>query len=232
MKKLFLFTTCLLATVMINAQTLDEIVKKFTEANKLDKISNIKTVKITANMSMMGMEMPVTMWMKSPNKIKNVMSINGQDMIQVFDGVKGYMVNPMAGSTDAVEMTEEQINSLTRNNLLKNKVAEYLKDGKLALEGEETINGKPAFKIKVNIPEATSTMYIDKESYFVVKTLTDINQGGQSMTVESYPSEYTETNGLMLPMKTTASAGGMDMVTTFTKVEVDIPMEDSVFVAK
>lgn len=232
MKKLFLFTACLLATVMINAQTLDQIVKKYSETNKLDKISNIKTVKITANMSMMGMEMPMTMWMKSPNKIKNVMSINGQDMIQVFDGVKGYMVNPMAGSTDPVEMTEEQINSLTRNNLLKNKMAEYLKDGKLTLEGEETVNGKPAFKIKINNPEASSTMFIDKESYFVVKTLTDINQGGQSMTVESYPSDYTETNGLMLPMKTTASMSGMDMVTTFTKVEVDIPMEDSLFVAK
>ena len=232
MKKLLLIATCLLAAIVINAQSLEDIVKNYTVANKLDKLDGIKTVKVTANMSMMGMEMPMTMWLKSPNKIKNVMSINGQDMIQVFDGVKGYMVNPMAGSTDPVEMTEEQINNLTKNNLLKNKVAEYLKDGKLALEGEEIINGKPAFKVKVNIPEASTTMYIDKGSYLVVKTLTNINQGGQSMTVESYPSDYTETNGLMLPMKTTVSASGMDMVTTFTKVEVDIPIDDSVFKAK
>ena len=232
MKKLLLIATFLLAAVVINAQSLEDIVKKYTAANKLDRLSGIKTVKITANMSMMGMEMPMTMWLKSPNKIKNVMSINGQDMIQVFDGVKGYMVNPMAGSTDPVEMTAEQIKTLTNNNLLNNKVAEYLKDGKLALQGEEAINGKPAFKIKVNIPEASSTMYIDKESYLVVKTSTDINQGGQSMTVESYPSDYTETNGLLLPMKTTSSATGMEMVTTFTKVEVDIPVDDSVFNAK
>jgi hypothetical protein len=143
------------------------------------------------------------------------------------------MVNPMAGSTDPVEMNEEQINSLTRNNMLKNKVADYLKDGKLSLDGEDTVKGKPAFKVKINIPEASSTMFIDKDSYLIIKTLTDVNQGGQSMTIESYPSEYTETSGLMLPMKTTATISGMgDMVTTFTKVEVDVPMEDSVFVAK
>ena len=41
----------------------------------------------------------MTMWMKNPNKIKTVTSINGQEMIQVFDGVKGYTVNPMTGST-------------------------------------------------------------------------------------------------------------------------------------
>ena len=121
MKKLLLIATFLLAAVVINAQSLEDIVKKYTAANKLDRLSGIKTVKITANMSMMGMEMPMTMWLKSPNKIKNVMSINGQDMIQVFDGVKGYMVNPMAGSTDPVEMTAEQIKTLTNNNLLRSE---------------------------------------------------------------------------------------------------------------
>jgi hypothetical protein len=59
-----------------------------------------------------------------------------------------------------------------------------------------------------------------------------VNQGGQVMTVESYPSDYTETNGVVLPMKTTTSVSGMDFVMNFTKVEVDIPMEDSIFTIK
>ena len=49
---------------------LSEIVKKYTEATKLDKVANLKTIKITGNMSAMGMEMPMVMWMKNPNKIK------------------------------------------------------------------------------------------------------------------------------------------------------------------
>jgi hypothetical protein len=52
------------------------------------------------------------------------------------------------------------------------------------------------------------------------------------ITVETYPSDYTETNGVLLPMKTTTSTSGMDIVISFTKVEVDIPIEDSVFKLK
>jgi hypothetical protein len=52
------------------------------------------------------------------------------------------------------------------------------------------------------------------------------------MTVDSYPSDYTLNNGIMMPMKTTSSMGGMDMVMTVTKVEVDTPIEDSIFKLK
>jgi outer membrane lipoprotein-sorting protein len=233
MKKLFLFTNCLLAAVMINAQSLNEIVKKYTEANKLDKMSSFKTIKITAKMSMMGMDMPMEMWMKNPNKIKTVTSINGQDMIQAYDGVKGYTVNPMGGSTDPAEMSPDQVTSIAQNNLFQNYMADYLKDGKLTLDGEESVNGKPAFKIKAAIlPSANAIIFIDKSSYQLVKTTADVNQGGQSMTVDAYPSDYTETNGVILPMKTTTSMSGMDMVMTITKVEVDVPMDDSIFKLK
>jgi hypothetical protein len=53
-----------------------------------------------------------------------------------------------------------------------------------------------------------------------------------TVVVDSYPSDYTETNGVMMPMKTTTSAQGMDIVINFTKVEVDVPMEDSIFKIK
>ncbi len=108
MKKLIFIMAGLIVMSVISAQSLDEIVKKYTEANKLDKVASLKTIKITANLSVMGMEMPMVMYMKNPNKIKSVTSFNGQDMINVFDGVKGYSVNPMTGSTDPVEMTPEQ----------------------------------------------------------------------------------------------------------------------------
>lgn len=233
MKKLVLIITCFFAVAVINAQSLEEIVKKYTVANKLDKMSDIKTLKITANMSMMGMEMPMEMWMKNPNKIKTVTNINGQEMIQLFDGEKGYMVNPMAGSTDPVEMTAEQIKDLERNNIFQDYMANYLKEGLLTLESEESVNGKPAFKIKAAINATTTAhMFIDKSTYLLVRTTADVTQGGQAMTVDSYPSDYTETNGILLPMKTTTSMSGMDMVLTFTKIEVDIPIDDSVFAVK
>jgi hypothetical protein len=53
-----------------------------------------------------------------------------------------------------------------------------------------------------------------------------------TITMDTYPTDYTETNGFLIPMKTTTSAQGMDFLINFTKVEVDIPMDDSVFKIK
>ncbi len=233
MKKLLLGVSLLFAFAAINGQSLEDIIGKYTLANKLDKIGNIQTIRISAKTSVMGMDMPMEMWMKNPNKLKSVTSFNGQDIIQVFDGEKGYMVNPMAGSLEPVEMTADQIKQADRNNMFNNYMARYLKEGKLTLEGEEDVNGKPAFKIKTDLDgTGTATMFIDKSSYLIVKTVATVNQGGTDMTVESFPSDYTETSGILVPMKTTVSASGMEIVTTFTKVEVDVPMEDSVFKIK
>ena len=228
MKKLIFIMAGLIIMSCINAQSLDEIVKKYTEASKLDNVANVKTIKITATMSVMGMDLPMTLWMKNPNKIKSVTSINGQDMIQVFDGTKGYSVNPMTGSSDPVEMTPDQVKQTLRTNMFQNYLAEALKKGQLSLEGEENVNDKPAFKIKFDADGIVSYIDIDKSSYYVVKTSTTNN----GVVVDSYLTDYAETNGVVVPMKTSTSAQGMVMVMNFTKVEIDTPMEDSLFTVK
>jgi hypothetical protein len=233
MKKMIFVMAGLIMMSVISAQSLDEIVKKYTEANKLDHVANLKTIKITANMSMMGMEMPMVLWMKNPNKIKSVTTFNGQDMIQVFDGEKGYVVSPMTGSTDPVEMTSDQVKQTLRSSMFQNYMANYLKNGQLALDGEDKVNDKPAYKIKATVEGGTViNMFIDKSSYFLVKTSTTTSQNGMTVTLDSYPTDYTETSGVMIPMKTSTSAQGMDILINFTKVEVDVPMEDSIFKIK
>jgi outer membrane lipoprotein-sorting protein len=218
---------------VINAQTLDEIVKKYTEVNKLDHVASLKTIKITAKLSMMGMEMPTVMWMKNPDKIKTVTTVNGQDMIQAFDGEKGYTVSPMTGSTEPVEMTPDQVKQTVRSNIFQNSMVKYLKNGQLTLAGEDKVNDKPAYKIKATLEGGTVIdMFIDKSSYFLVKTSTTVSQGGMTVVVDSYPSNYTETDGVLIPMTTTTSAQGMDILINFTKVEVNVPMEDSIFKIK
>jgi hypothetical protein len=226
MKRLFFILTGLTIMSVINSQSLDEIVKRYTLANKLDKVSSLKTIKITGNMSMMGMQMPMTMWMKNPNKIKTVTNMNGQEMIQVYDGVKGYTVNPMKGSNSPVEMNSEEIKQIIRTNMFQNYMAEYLKNGQLSLAGDENVNNKSAHKLKATIEGGTVVnLFIDKSSYLMVK----ISTNSSGMTLDAFPSDYKETNGFLIPMKTSTTAQGMQFVMNFTKVEVDIPIDDSVF---
>jgi outer membrane lipoprotein-sorting protein len=233
MKKFLSVLAGLLVVAALNAQSLDEIVKKFTAANKYDKISQLSTIRISGKMSMMGMDIPMELWMKNPDKIRTVVNFNGQEMITAFDGKKGYTINPMAGSTSPVEMSSDEIKNAQGNNMFRNTLAEYHKDGKLTMLGEENVNSKPAFKIKADVGNGnTAIMFIDKSTYLLSKTTSTVSTQGQMVTADAYPSDYKEVNGLMVPMKTTTSAQGMDMVLTFTKVEVNTPMEDSIFTLK
>ncbi len=223
----------LIAITAAYAQTIEEIVAKYTVANKLDKISSFKTIKITGKVSIMGMDLPVEMWMKNPNKIKTVTSMDGQENIQVFDGEKGYIVNSMMGSSEPVELSPDQVAQLQNSNVFQNTLDKYLKNGQLSLLGEENVNGKPAYKVKASLEGGLSaTLFIDKSSFYLIKQIADINQGGVNMSVESYPSDYKDISGIVLPMKTSTSMSGMDVITSYTSIEVDIPIDDSVFSIK
>jgi hypothetical protein len=234
MKKIILILALLIPASIISAQSLEEIVKKHSAAMKTDQLANIQTIKITAKISAMGMEFPMTMYMKNPNKIKSVTNFNGQEMITVYDGEKGYMINPMTGSSDPVELTGAQLKQVQDNNAFQNDLIRYFKNGQLTLEGDDNVNGNPAFKLKANV-EGGNPIYmsIDKNTYFLVKTSTKVDQMGQTMDIDTFMSDYTDNQGVVMPKKATSSSGGTEMsVMTFDNVEVNIPMEDSLFQIK
>lgn len=234
MKKLLFLMTGLIAVTVINAQSLDEIVKKYSTAIKSDQLANVKTIKITGKMSGMGMEMPMVMYMKNPNKIKVVYSFNGQEMVSVFDGEKGYMINPMTGSSNPIELKGDQLKQVENNLIFRNEIMNYFNKKQLSLDGEESVNGKPAYKLKVIVEGGSPIyMFIDKSSNLLVKTITAIDQMGTSMNVETFMTDYSDESGVVMPKKTTAMANGMEAaVITFDKIEVNLPMEDSLFKVK
>jgi hypothetical protein len=230
MKKSILLLAAVFAVVAIHAQTAEEIVKKYTVANKLDKLSGISTVKITGKMSMMGTEMPMELWMKNPDKLKQVMSYNGQDIVSAIDGAKGYVINPMSGSNTPTEMPLSQVEQSKNSLIYYNFLDAYLKNGKLTLDGSENVGDKPAFKLKI-VMEGGTTMwaFIDKSSYLMVKATVNANSNGVDVVADVIYSDFKDNNGVFLPMKQSTTANGMDFIMIYDKVEVNIPMEDSIF---
>jgi outer membrane lipoprotein-sorting protein len=227
MKKLIFVFAGLMAFSVINAQSLEEILNKYSIAQKIDLLTNLKTIKITYKMSIMGMETQVERWLKNPNKMKVITNMNGMESITVFDGEKGYFVLKMGDAQKVTEMTPDQANDLRRENIFENYLMNYYNDGLLTLESEEIVNEKPAFKIKAIIKDGFIYTFIDKSSYLMVKQSIHGNQEG--IIAESFPSEYAENNGVFLPMKMKGLFMGADAITTVTNVEVDIPMDDIIF---
>ena len=233
MKKIVIVLTGLLVACVINAQTLDEIVKKYSSAMKTDKLVSISSIKVSGKVSAMGMELPLVMTMKNPNKIRVTYSLNGQDMVTAFDGEKGYAINPMTGSTEPVEITGEQLKQVQNQNAFRNELLDYFKEGKLTLEGEENINGNAAHKLKAESENGPVMMFIDKASYRLVKTSAKVDRMGTMMDVDSYMTDYVDIEGVVMPKKITQMANGEEAaVITFENIEVNIPIDDSVFKLK
>lgn len=231
MKKIGLLFTALAAVCILDAQSLDAILKQYSSAINTDKLASIKTIKITGKMSAMGMEMPMVMYMKNPNKIKVTYSFNGVDMVSVFDGVKGFTMNPMMGSAEPIELTGEQLKQVQNNNAFRNELLTYYNNKQVTLEGAEDVNGKPANKLKITVDGGNPIyMCLDKGTGLIVKTSTTVEQMGTTMNVDSYMTDYVDTKGVIMPKKTTAMANGMEAATiSFDLIEVDVPMEDSLF---
>jgi len=233
MKKSILILVAVFVAVAINAQTAEEIIKKYTTANKLDKLSGVSTVKITGKMSMAGMDVPMELFMKTPDKLKTVITFNGQQIVTAIDGTKGYSINPMSGSNDPTEIPINQIEQSKSSLVFYNYMEEYLKKGKLTLEGSENVGDKPAFKMKIDMDGGTvMRAYIDKSSYLMVKSTISGSSNGTAVNADITYSDFKDNNGVFLPMKQSTSTNGMDIVLVYSKVEVNIPMEDAIFKLK
>lgn len=232
MRKSIVFMAIVLTASVCSAQTLDEIVNRYYAANGTEILEKATTIFMEGNMSQMGTEMPMTLMVKKPNKVKVVISFSGMEIITAFDGEKGFMVNPLTGATEPVEIPQEQLGSVQEYNMFRDNMLEAYKGGRLTLDGEEAVDGKAAYKLTITDEAGNATTaFIDKESCLTVKTVSKVEQMGQEMEVESYVKEYMDVNGAKFSKVIRQFVNGMELGgMTFTKIELDREIDDAVFV--
>jgi len=239
MKRLTLLSLAIIFAVStVKSQTLEEIIRQYSAAIKKDQLANIKTAKMTGRMSVQGMDMSITRYVKSPNKLRisQKMNVSGlpfgeQETIIIFDGERGYLINSMLGP-QPVPLTDQQLQEYQKSNILNNELLEYYNNKQITLEGSEDVNGSPAHKLKItpNIEGITSIyMFIDKNRGLITKSIVVVEQMGTQITMESFMSDYTEINGVVFPKKTVTSAMGTEIIMLIDQVEVNIPMDDDLF---
>jgi len=234
MKKLLLVLPMIALVAAANAQSVDEIVKKNYLAHGFDKIKNASSIYIEGKAVQMGTELPMILQMKKEGKVKLTMTFNGMDIVTAFDGQKGWMINPMTGSDTPTEIPSEQLTDIKKNDLYHSQLVEFLNAGKLKLDGEEDVDGKPAYKLEAT-PDSGSPIYffVDKNSYLLMKTSTTVNAMGQDMTVDTYVKEYSDESGYKFAKVSSTFINGQESgLITFDKFELNKEMDDSIFTLK
>jgi outer membrane lipoprotein-sorting protein len=213
--------------------SLDEILLKYYEATGIDHIKEWNTLTMTGKTKAQGMEFPVTIYMKRPEKIRVEVEIQGNKMLQVFDGQAGWSVAPWSGSSDPQDMTPDEIKGMKEQADFEGTLFNWkVKGHKAELIGKEDMEGTPVYKIKViRSDENIETYFIDAENFVPLKISSVTKIQGNETESEGYPSNYKDVNGAMMPFSIENKYKGQTVShVVIDKYEINKEIADSLFV--
>jgi outer membrane lipoprotein-sorting protein len=232
MKRTFIVIALILfALAGTQAQSLDDVLAKHFAAAGQDKVADVKTFYAKMKMSMMGMDMPMIIQLKRPDKFRTEVEVMGQKIISGFDGVNGWMKNPMAGSGITDLKGAELKQAMSQADQLEGELYNYAAKGKTAeLIGKVNTDGKDAFRIKLTDADGTvKDYYIDADTYLISKMKAKVETMGQTLDVETKILEYKDINGIKVgsKMEIVTPMGNQSMV--MEEVKLDEAMDDAIF---
>jgi len=229
---LSLILTALFTPALV-AQTVDEIVAKHIAATGgADKIKSIKTIRMNGKLEAQSMEAPFVMLVKQPNMLRNEITVQGLVLVQAWDGKSGWDIVPFTGKKDPEAVTADEAKELQDQADLWPLLDYQSKGNKVELLGKDKIEGSDAYKLKLTRASGdVEIVYLDTDSFLEIKEESTRNIRGSEQQTETSYSDYRDTNGLMLPYAIESSVKGSPdkQKITVEKVEVNVPVEDSVF---
>ncbi len=230
MKKSLFVLSALLLTIYAGGQDLDNIVKKHLKAINAAKLSEFKSLMVKGSLSQQGMILDMLMYEKAPDKLKAVTTFNGMDIVQIVNGDKGIMINPMMGSTEPVNIPPDQIESIKSSSMLGSSIEKEYKAGNLETDGEGEVDGSPAYKIKVKSPVGDRTVYIDKKTYYITQISMSVSQMGTDYDVDMKMSNFETIDGVPLAKTIDTYMNGMAAGSlTYDSIQFNVSIDDSEF---
>ena len=223
----------LLVGYFAQAQNVDDIIAKNIKARGGEKnIQDIKTIKSTMKMSMMGMEFPMTVYVKNNESTRIEMEFMGQAMITVVTPTAGWMSQGGTIQDIPAENLADARASTAQQNPLNNPLVDYKNKGtKITYEGTEKVDGKDAYKLKIVTKDTTELiLFIDKETNLEFKSIVKQNMMGQEAEMEVVMKDNKYVGNVLIPHLIEMYQAGQNMGTiTFDKIEVNIPIDDKLF---
>ena len=218
----------------LRAQTADEIVSKHIEAlGGKTVVSGIKSVVMesTVDVGEMGQATSTT-YIINGKAFKNESDFNGMKIIQVVTDKSGWTVNPPAGQTTPVALTDEQVKIGQTQTLVGGPLIDYAAKGyKLELIGKDTTGGVTDYKLRLTgVTGVEPTYYISAKTWLLDKEVDKVSAQGQEVETTTRYSDYKKAEGgyvyagtrsVVLPQLT--------LTITNKKVEVNKEIDPKIF---
>ncbi len=233
MKKLIVTTLALsifVLTGFVQAQSLDDVLAKYIKATGLETLAHASSFQLTAKISQMGMELPMIMKIKKPNKFRIEMEMQGQKMIQAYDGEKGWMIAPWV-SPDPQDLSGTQLKDAFDQADMEGELYNYKKKGhSIEFIGKVNLDGKPAYKLKLTTKDGNlKTYFIDADTYLITKVKATVKANGQSVDITQNMLDYKTFDGVTMAMKIESQSPMGKAVVTMEDIKLNVDFDDAIF---
>lgn len=216
------------------AQTADDIVARYVAARGgIEKLRAIHTMTLTGKLIGPGMDAPIVVVLKQPNKFHMDMTVQDKTITQVFDGNITWQIQSLGGKTGAELLTGgESINIQDQADITGVLVDYKAKGHQVELVGKETIGGVECYKLKATLKTGTvMVQYLDAGTYLEVREELIRTTDGKQTTIEETVGNYESTGGVLFPRlydsNTKGSADHYRLV--IDKIELNLPVDDRLF---
>jgi hypothetical protein len=170
-----------------------------------------------------GIKGELTIYQTRPNKM--YLEVNFQGLGKVEQGTDGQTMWERSAITGARILQGEEKAMRLREALFNEEVDWRNLYKKVECVGEETIEGKPCYKVNLTIPEGqVVNKYFDKESGLEIKTVATVKTQMGDLPTEALQSDYKKVDGILLPHKLHQKALGQQIVISIDKVQHNIEM--------
>lgn len=233
MKKIVVALLCF-AFVSANAQTVDEVIQKYSAAmGSLEGFNKITSAKMTGSVAIQGMDFPVTTQILNGKGMRTDVDVMGKTVTNTYGFGKAWKINPYDGAEIATEVTGNDLIAFKTQASLANNLMDYKNRGhKVELAGEETIEGVKTFKIKLtnNEDNKDSWYYITASDHMLLKTVSKRTMAGDEVEVETFYSNFKEFNGIKFALMISQQAGGnVIQQISWSNIELNVPVDETIF---
>ncbi len=212
------------------AQSVNEVLEKHFKTIGQEKLVAVQSFFIKAKVSQMGMELPMEMRIKKPDMFIINIEIQGQKMVQAYDGQKGWMIVPMM-SPDPQELAGAQLDQVKEQANMDGELYNYEKKGSTAeMAGKVNVDGKEMFRIKLTDKEGNAKDYfIDANTYLISKVKAKVSAQGQTVDIEQIMSDYKTIDGITMAMKVESKSPMGTAIITMDEVKFNEKFDDAIF---
>lgn len=236
MRKFLFLAAILFVPLGVSAQTADEIISKYIEARGgFAKIKSIVSERVSGTIVFApGVEGPFVVERARPLKMHMEITVGGLTMIRTYDGKSsGWIYNPMSNNPGVEAMTAEDLRNILEEADFEGPFVDYqAKGNKLEYAGKTTVEGKPAYKIKLtNKNGEVSYFSFDASTYLILRFQGTRKIGDKEVPTESFFRDFREVDDLQYPflVESVSPETGDTQRIFADKIEVNVTIKESRF---